>query len=63
MERQLLSTLMVSISLFIAAQTQPKPAAPIIDVHLHAFAANDFGKPGLTICPGDNEKLWLGNDP
>jgi len=63
MERYLLSALLLSIPLALTGQTQPKSGAPIIDVHLHAFAADDFGKPGLSVCPGNNEKLWLGNDP
>lgn len=36
---------------------------PIIDVHLHAHGANEFGKLGLRACPGDTRKKFPAIDP
>lgn len=52
-----------AFQLAAAGQTSPVAKPPIIDVHLHAFPADWFGKAGLGVCPGDNQTLTLGIDP
>ncbi len=46
-----------------AGETGPKPKPPIIDMHLHAFPANWFGKPGASLCANNRGKNFLGIDP
>jgi hypothetical protein len=56
-------TSFLALQLVAAGQTAPGPKPPIIDVHLHAFPADWFGKPGFTFCAGDKEKVFPGIDP
>lgn len=53
----------LALRLVASAQTAPGSKPPIIDMHLHAFPANWFGKPGFTFCAGNNDKVFLGIDP
>jgi predicted TIM-barrel fold metal-dependent hydrolase len=53
----------VAFQLVAVGQTPAVPKPPIIDVHLHAFPADWFGKPGFTFCAGDKEKVFPGIDP
>ncbi|MCC8363765.1 amidohydrolase [Lysobacter sp. A6] len=41
---------------------EPRPAAPVIDMHLHAFSANEV-PPGAPACPGDQDVLVPTIDP
>ena len=53
----------LALQLVATGQTPTGSKPPIIDVHLHAFPADWFGKPGFTFCAGDKEKVFLGIDP
>lgn len=53
----------LAFQLVAADQTAPAPKPPIIDVHLHAFPADWFGKPGFTFCAGNKEKFFPGINP
>jgi len=53
--------LFAGLAITPAAQSAPKAALPIIDVHVHAFQPDRFGPPGQIICVP--YEYWPARDP